>query len=181
MGIQLRVAALLADTSWTRRTPSIDHAIARACGHQGMPAQELDWSLQHAARDAQIFVTREFDKESARLSTEYAADIGAWDWSACKREAESNLEDDCDNTGTRIGRVYLGSVLSLAPSGKYYTPWCTNQSRLDCLQDEAYFSELDSAAEAAGGWIENGEGDACDLYFCISVDAPADDSSEEES
>jgi len=56
----------------------------------------------------------------------YLAALRKWDWGAIKAEALSGLEDDEENPGTRVGRSYLGTVFSLAPSGKYYTPFANS-------------------------------------------------------
>ena len=108
------------------------------------------------------------------LRTHYTAQIAAdWDMSAVKADCESNAEPDIDaGDDTFIGRCYLGSVFSIMPSGKYYMPWCTNQSRADETRDGAFMEALESALESAGLWLESGEGDPCDLYAYCSVDAP---------
>ena len=57
----------------------------------------------------------------------YTAAIAAWDWSAIKREALENPNEGMD--GDLEGATYLGSILSLSPSGKMYAPWaCSNLS-----------------------------------------------------
>lgn len=64
--------------------------------------------------------------------------------------------------------IYLGSVLSLSPSGKYYTPFANgNVTDAEAKKDEAWYSAMDRAAEKHGGTIESGEGDPCDLYFTL--------------
>lgn len=47
---------------------------------------------------------------------------------AVRRELDrSEWEEDYDNPGTEMRRVYLGDVFSLTPSGKMYTPFaCSN-------------------------------------------------------
>lgn len=59
---------------------------------------------------------------------EYRAEIEGWDWDALRSEAESNAEpDEYSGDDTLSGRVFLGSVFSLYPSGKYYMPFaCSN-------------------------------------------------------
>lgn len=56
-----------------------------------------------------------------KLETKYRREIEAWDWNEIVSEARANVETDFD--GSRIGRAYLGSILSLSPSGKFYTPF----------------------------------------------------------
>jgi hypothetical protein len=36
---------------------------------------------------------------------------------------EETWEKDCEEPGMEVRRIYLGSVFSLTPSGKMYTPW----------------------------------------------------------
>jgi hypothetical protein len=85
--------------------------------------------------------------------------------------------------------VYIGSVLSIYPSGKYYTPFansnvevCEECARTDvpcdtlapcnlesgehceACQDASFSKMLDAEAERAGFWIENGEGDPTDMF-----------------
>lgn len=98
-----------------------------------------------------------------------------WDWEAAIKECLSNdvIEDrygDC-----RYYSLFLGTVMSLAPSGRYWTCWaCNNVTQEEADRDEEYFEILDNCADEAGGWIENGEGDPCDLFFCL----PQQDSEE---
>jgi hypothetical protein len=69
------------------------------------------------------------EREKRRLAmakNRYLAALRKWDWGAIKAEALSGLEDDEENPGTRVGRSYLGTVFSLAPSGKYYTPFANS-------------------------------------------------------
>lgn len=107
----------------------------------------------------------------AILTAHYAAQIAAdWNLAAIKAECESNAEPDSDGDGDLIGRCYLGTVMSIYPSGKYYMPWCSNQSRADETRDECYGAALESALEDAGMWLESGDGDPCDLFACYHVD-----------
>ena len=58
---------------------------------------------------------------------DYSADIGSADWEALVQEAKQNTHERWDEPGQIDGSVYLGSVMSLTPSGKYYMPWaCGN-------------------------------------------------------
>lgn len=67
------------------------------------------------------------------------------------------------------GRCFLGSVLSLAPSGKYYMSWCSNYTQAEAEEDQRWFTALDMVVLALGGWIERGEGDPLDLFFVTDV------------
>lgn len=69
--------------------------------------------------------------------------------------------------------LYLGSVLSLSPSGKYYTPFAnSNVTFKEARVDEAWYAALDRAAEKFSGSIESGEGDPCDLFFALPCPRP---------
>lgn len=68
---------------------------------------------------------------------------------ALKAEAENaeivNL-DDCF-----MKTVWLGTVMGLAPSGKYYLPFaCSNVTEEEADTDEEYWSELEEELEANG-------------------------------
>jgi hypothetical protein len=47
--------------------------------------------------------------------------------------------------------VWLGTVMGLAPSGKYYLPFaCSNVTEEEANADEEYWSELEEELEANG-------------------------------
>jgi hypothetical protein len=75
------------------------------------------------------------------------------------------MERDEDGDGF-IGRSFLGTVMGLTPSGKVYMPWSTNVTPAEAEEDERFSVALEKAAAEHGGWIENGEGDPCDIFFC---------------
>jgi hypothetical protein len=102
----------------------------------------------------------------------YYAQILSWAWDVLVRDAKATI---VEQDGERIGSTYLGSVLNLAPSGKYYMPWTTNQTARDEDMDARWFAALDKAASKHGGWIASGEGDPTDLYFCLTPDESAMD------
>jgi len=60
---------------------------------------------------------------------------------------------------------YLGSVLNLAPSGKYYMPWCTNATEEDREKDADWYEALEYEADKRGWWVFFGEGDPTDLFL----------------
>lgn len=101
-------------------------------------------------------------KYSEKLYNRYLDEIKSWDWKAIKEDAITNVYEDFD--GEKRASCYLGSVLSIAPSGKYYTFWTTNQTAKDVIKDEAFFNALDTVAEENAMYVTNGEGDPCDLY-----------------
>lgn len=75
-----------------------------------------------------------------------------------------------DVSDKECGRYFLGSILSLTPSGKYYMPWCTNYTQAEVEEDERWYIALEMIALALGGWIEFGEGDPLDLFFVTDLE-----------
>jgi hypothetical protein len=59
--------------------------------------------------------------------------------------------------------LYLGSYMSLDPCGRYHHAISPNGVTSKCM---AYWERLEKAAQVVGGWIEAGEGDPTDIYFC---------------
>lgn len=56
--------------------------------------------------------------------------------------------------------AYLGSVMQLFPSGKYYTAWTTNQNRYDVAMDAAFVDILEQREVT----LHQGEGNATDIF-----------------
>ena len=89
-----------------------------------------------------------------------------FDWPAIVVEAGMNAEPDSYDDHALYGRVFLGTVFALSPSGKYYAPWDTLPT-----QDSIFYDALNVVAEQHGGWIECGEGDPCDLFFVRKIES----------
>lgn len=127
-------------------------------------------------RYADRFVPFSDDAIHAMLVKHYMIEIG--NTLDLPKLAESIREDieseneECGYTITNSGEEYIGSVLSLSPSGKYYTGFaCGNVSDdLDFILDAAWNEALDRLAENAGGCIVTNEGDPCDLMFYWEID-----------
>ena len=66
---------------------------------------------------------------------------------------------------TEYASIYLGSYMSLDPCGKYHHIISPNGVTDKC---EMFWDNLENAANQLDGWIEGGEGDPTDIYFCIS-------------
>ena len=62
---------------------------------------------------------------------------------------------------------YLGRYMSLDPCGKYHHILSINGASRSC---EMFWDNLDKAAAALNGWIQSGEGDPTDIFFCIGKD-----------
>jgi hypothetical protein len=113
---------------------------------------------------------RAFDRH-AILTAHYREEIGSWDWAAIKAHALANItsENPDEESDDAVGSTYLGSVFALTPSGKFYMPWTSNQTRSDETRDGAWWDALDEIADEHGMWIEQGEGDPCDVFACTMV------------
>lgn len=73
--------------------------------------------------------------------------------------------EEYDGDGKRL--EFLGTVMALDPCGRYHHCLSPNGVSSRC---EAYWEALERAAERLGGWIENGEGDPCDVFFCLPLE-----------
>lgn len=63
--------------------------------------------------------------------------------------------------------VFIGTFMALDPCGRYHHILSPNGITSRC---ERYWENLEAAANELGGWIEDGEGDPCDQYFCLPAD-----------
>jgi len=60
--------------------------------------------------------------------------------------------------------IYIGSVLDLLPSGKYYTPWaCSNVTEEEAEADEEWWEAFDTELAKHNAWSETYEGDPLDI------------------
>jgi hypothetical protein len=59
---------------------------------------------------------------------------------------------------------YLGSVMSIYPSGKYYMPWSSNQTDEDIRRDEAFQAAIEKIERKFNISFDNGEGDPTDVF-----------------
>lgn len=105
-------------------------------------------------------------------ATFYAQVLRDFDWPGLVRSLEPCGEQCYEGTH----QVYLGSCLSLSPSGKYYTAFaCSNVTETEAERDEAWWAALERAAEKHGLFVTSGEGDPTDIFVgrsCPKVDNP---------
>lgn len=87
----------------------------------------------------------------------------------------NDLSDAMKISGERS--FYLGSAMGLDPCGRYHHAISPNNPTTEC---SLYWKRLYKAAEAAGGWIESGESDPTDIYFCIEGEEDLYEIEEEE-
>ncbi len=95
-----------------------------------------------------------------------------FNWENIKKEALANPQDAfIDGEIVREGCYYLGSVLSLTPSGKFYMPWaCSNVTEAEVLLDEEWWEDLEEVAAEYGMYIFSGEGDPCDIFAGCAIE-----------
>ena len=128
------------------------------------------------------------DKYKRQLKNEF-------NWESIKHEALNNPQENYLNDFI-VGTVFLGTVFSMCPSGKYYLPFaCSNVNNCpickglgyckgdpyntcsrcqgvgshEAYQDIEWYAALDEIAEKYNGYIAHGEGDPCDIFFEIFI------------
>lgn len=69
--------------------------------------------------------------------------------------------------------VYIGSYFYLDPCGRYHHILSPNSVRQSCIN---FWERLDEVAKELSGWITSGEGDATDIFFCLTTDVWKDKS-----
>ena len=111
----------------------------------------------------------------AKTVEEYMIEIeDSFDWSSMT--FESGYQDTIEEYGetTITSSHYLGWSIYINPSGKYYMPWCSNQTEEDVEEDSKFWEALEKVASKYGGYIQSGEGDPLDTYFVISKEVESE-------
>lgn len=103
-----------------------------------------------------------FDRHEI-LFKHYKQEIESWKWDVIEKLALENCRVDEDDT--IIASCLIGSVFSLFPSGKFYMPWTTNQTRADETKDAMFLEALEKVAESKG-FYQTGE---CEDIFLERV------------
>jgi len=76
-----------------------------------------------------------------------------------------------DDETMAVNRAYIGSVMALAPSGKFWTFWaCGNMRMKEMAWDTIFWDLVDTVLDKYGMWRESGEGDPTDVFFCAPLD-----------
>jgi hypothetical protein len=123
---------------------------------------------------------KRFDRHEI-LKAHYAEQIASdWNFAAIADECRRNAKDaDCreDNGDSWTAYCYLGSVLNIAPSGKYYMPWTSNQTSADETRDGAFWEAFEEIADKHGLGIGQPEncGDGCDCFAFMCVEKTDDE------
>jgi hypothetical protein len=95
----------------------------------------------------------------------------------CQGLIESNLPymermEHPDFDGDLVETTFLGTVFTLYPSGKFYTPWAnSNVSIVEAAKDAIFQECLEYTAEKQGCFVESGEGDPCDIFLSRVVES----------
>jgi hypothetical protein len=92
-----------------------------------------------------------------------------------KVDCLDNVFEDC---GEQRAETFLGTVFAIMPSGKYYMPWTSNQTRIDEEKDSVFMEALESILEENGLYLTSGEGDPCDMMVGL-IDVPEEEEEEE--
>jgi len=106
------------------------------------------------------------------LKAKYRKEISSWNWTGLKADCEKAeptvdiFSDDYPNGKTYM--TFIGTVFVIMPSGKYYMPWTTNQTKHDVEKDTAFGEVLDEIASDHGLFVTSGEGSASDLFVGYS-------------
>lgn len=120
---------------------------------EDMSSEEIAWRKRYG--DSLSALACDLDSESWEESIE-----SQYNWEGLRTEAESN-----------DGYAFMGTVMGQFPSGKFWTAWAdSNVSEYEQRVDAAYREALENVAESYGLWIENGEGDPCDLFACCETE-----------
>lgn len=108
-----------------------------------------------------------------------------------------NAEEYTDEDGQKVKSVFLGTVFSIMPSGKYYMPfacsnvelcvrckglgceYCGNSGSREAYEDELMNEALDEYASKIGAYVTSGEGDSCDIFINWSIEEEEEEEEEE--
>jgi hypothetical protein len=82
-------------------------------------------------------------------------------------EIIESINEQEEYEGTK--QFCIGTVFGVFPSGKYWCALGGNASEEEKDKDMAWREEMDELLSVFGVWIEQGENDPCDVYFCKSV------------
>ena len=80
--------------------------------------------------------------------------------------------EGCDRDG-HVGSLFIGTVFSLVPSGKFYTFYASsNVTTREIQRDTAWWIAVERAANRLGVSVDHSDGDPCDIVMsCYFTDA----------
>lgn len=93
------------------------------------------------------------------------------DWNALKEEVLSDVEPEWDEDNeVFVFTQFMGTVMSITPSGKYYTPWASgNVTEEEAEKDQAWWELMEHCCEQFGMYLYSSEGDPCDILLSTDV------------
>lgn len=134
-----------------------------------------------------------YQKYSDRIQEQYKQEIENWNWNFIRIEAREYPQESFYDEEEYFS-CYLGSILNIYPSGKYYLPFaCSNLDRCEHCRGKGYFGKircikcngygsseafldelfaeaLEEVSSDHGFWIESGDGCSTDLFACFKED-----------
>jgi len=105
-----------------------------------------------------------------------------WDFDALIADCEDNYQsaikeygqkevDEWSEYGVGPRSVFLGTVFTLCPSGKFYTPFAnSNVGYEEYVLDACWYDAMDTVFESHGMYVVSGDGDPCDLFAVVFRD-----------
>ena len=78
---------------------------------------------------------------------------------------KEDWEEDCYDSSLQKRSIFVGSVFSNLPSGKYYMPWSSNVTEEEANEDEKWYEQVENELSTIQCYLESGEGDPCDLFI----------------
>jgi len=76
------------------------------------------------------------------------------------------IVEDIFDEDIQYKSVYIGSWMFLDPCGRYHHIISPNGLTQRCVN---FWESLDKAANRLNGWVESGEGDPTDIFFCKAL------------
>lgn len=107
-------------------------------------------------------------KYSEKLKKQYSEEIESWNWESLI--SELNESEPFESDSGMHQEIYIGSVFSIFPSGKYYTFWTSNQTTKDELKDSIFSEMLENKLKSLGLYLTSGEGSPCDLFIGRTIE-----------
>ena len=103
--------------------------------------------------------------QESQLDGLYLDEIRSWYWNNIYKEALNNLRFE-EDTEQLTGYAFIGTIFSITPSGKIYTPFaCSNVTEAEALLDEIFNEDLEAVASEHGMFISHFD----DSYFASIV------------
>jgi len=85
-----------------------------------------------------------------------------WEYVRLELSLAEPCYDELNDITTK--EVFLGTVMTLVPSGKYYMPWaCSNVTEEEAEKDREWWEAAEAEAEEHGLYITSNEGCATDI------------------